>query len=244
MKKKETKPTIPLMKHRDLHLSPDMYQKIAKHTSNIRDRLFILVAIRTGRRPGEIRMLKPSDIDWGKRQIYWHILKKRNNDNFINITCDDVTLYLLKSYIEARKVPDNHYVFTKENSNIPMSRWHCAAMFRRAAMKAGLYHHGTEKNIEGIEIPKKLPLYSARHSFAIDYATKATHPADIAKLQKIMQHQKLETTSFYLNFNQEETRATLNEILGYMGLPKSMIDKKIGGKENDEEINIDKSQDT
>jgi len=160
---------------------------------NLRDRVLIRLLWKTGRRVGEILMLKVGDINFQDRHILWNIEKKKKPTKRIK-PIDDFTLKLLKSYIESEGLQ----AFDKV---INISRQRVFQIVRDRAAKVGIYYVGT----------KRPHPHHFRHSFAIDMVKRSTSAGDIRKVQQILEHSNLGTTESYLQFGSEDLREMIEQ---------------------------------
>lgn len=192
---------------------------------NIRDKVLIRLLWMTGRRIGEILSIRVSDIDFDKSSIVTHIEKKTQNkkDEHGNIIrndngrpvkikldltdlteIDDFTKRLIIEYVNRLGLQSNDYLLRSDfkDENKPISRQRADQIIKRLSYSVGIYKVGN----------KKPHVHNFRHSFAIDMANKMKSPADVRKLQMMMNHSTLAVTETYLKFNREGFKELLNNI--------------------------------
>jgi integrase len=199
-----------------------LLDKVKQH--NYRNYLLIKVALRTGRRIGELLKLKPEDIKMiGNRvEIYWNIEKKyrrikRPDGTFItrndkqgkkryatetiafrsNKPIDGSTYLELSKYIQDNNIPQNGYIFSNQSDwSKPITRQHVWRLVKRYAKDIGL--------------PWIHP-HTTRHTFAAIIAQNMKSPADLRKLQMLLEHSNIQITEGYLNFAQQEVSDLLED---------------------------------
>ena len=172
---------------------------------NPRDKLLIRLLWVTGRRITEILMIKVFEIDFQLNKISFHIEKKtekvdgiKQKKDLVKLKpIDDFTANLIKWYINSNGLKPEQYLFESEfNPGNPISRQRAFQIIRMIAEKAGIEKVGG-----------KLPhAHHFRHSYAIDMARKMESPADLRKLQMMLEHANLGVTEQYLQFSDEELR--------------------------------------
>jgi site-specific recombinase XerD len=170
-----------------------------------RDKLLIRLLWISGRRITEVLQIKVHEIDFQLNKIAFHIEKKTEKVNGIKQKkdlvklkpIDDFTAKLLKWYINETGLKPDNYLFESEfKTGSPISRQRAFQVIRFIAEKAGVEKVGG-----------KLPhAHHFRHSFAIDMARKMETPADLRKLQMMLEHANLGVTEQYLQFSDEELR--------------------------------------
>lgn len=192
-----------------------------------RDRVLIRVFWKSGRRCGEVLMLKVKDIDFENNDIIWHILKKSKKvldenkepqfyiDEFgkqryetkkidlrVRKPIDKVTAQLLKDYIESESLGPESYVFESPYKiDSPITRQRVFQIVRELCEKAGIYFVGD----------KKPHPHHFRHSFAIDLAKKAKTASGVMVIKNALEHSSVSQTEHYLQFGSEELRELIED---------------------------------
>lgn len=93
--------------------------------------LFLRLAVKTGRRLGELLALKPHDIDFETNRMWTNILKTRSSDSRNLTLLDPETAALLREFISEMGIGDKDRIFRSSRrtyQRLPM----------RYARKAGL----------------------------------------------------------------------------------------------------------
>ena len=184
-----------VMKDTKGYLSKKEFQRLLSVVDNDRDRLLFLLAVRTGRRVSEIvRSFTPKHINWENRSIRFKILKRRN-ETWAEQPVSEDTLLRLQKFIGIYKIPEDKPLF-------PISRQWATKLLKQYGEKAGLTHVGD----------KPIHFHVFRHTFAVWGARKIKTPGGLRLLQQLLRHSRLETTSFYLQFNPMEERELIEEI--------------------------------
>ena len=168
-----------------------------------RDKVLIRLLWKSGRRITEILSLRVEDIDFENKKILWNILKKKKPlKRWKEI--DDYTIELLYNYtIKTGQYGRSCLLFqtVEGDKEKPISRQRAFQIVRRIGKKVGITHVGE----------KKLHPHHFRHSFAVDLARRLKTPADVRKLQKVMEHSSLAITEQYLQFGDEGVRDLLDD---------------------------------
>jgi len=182
------------------YLTDEEVAAILDKTDNYTYKLLFYFLYGTGRRVSEVvKCLKPGDINFGEALINFTILKRRGDREFKRwIPVLDKFLLPLKSYIVKHRIKNDDYIF-------PMSRQRVDQLFKKASYRAGIFNKGMgERN--------KPHVHLLRHSFGMRGASMASSPAALRTLQEVMGHSSIETTMFYLNFNQKDKKKLLEEM--------------------------------
>jgi len=219
-----------VMKDMQGYLEKDMLRKFLYSISSPRDKALFNLLARTGRRVGEILMLKVEDIDYFERTIVWCIEKKkplkrvegeieqefkdRQQAEYkrrkiepvyrARKPIDQVSLSLLEDWIESENLGMEDKVFN-------ITRFRVYQLTRKYGIKAGFptIRVKTKKG-NMITIPlvgkKSLHPHHFRHTFAVTKAKEMTSPAELEKLRNWLEHSNIGTTQQYLKFRMEEMR--------------------------------------
>jgi len=200
----------------------------AYNKGNIRDYMLIKLLSRTGRRVTEITGRKPYTKIHGVRPcdirpdgyIEWCILKKnpirkktrsgaKRSEEVMNEMrikkepkkvlkpIDDYTLSELQLFIEDFKITPHSRIFPITDRRV----------------RYIISNIGKKCNI--VRPDKLIHPHNFRHSFAINYLkANNTNPAALLHVKDLLDHSKLETTSVYLQFTQEDKKKALNKTFG------------------------------
>lgn len=197
---------------RDLQgfFKPGERAKIYEAADTLRDKVLVRLLWKTGRRIGEILMVKVRDIDFDNLAIVWHIEKKTKKVNGERVKfdlrkrkpIDTTTGTLLQYYVEAMELRHYEFLFKSPyNSEKAISRQRAYQIIERLCERCGIENVGS----------KKPHPHHFRHTFAIELARKLKTPADVRKLQMIMEHSNLGVTEQYLQFSDEELRELMED---------------------------------
>lgn len=176
---------------------------IYKACTLYRDKVLIRLLWKSGKRITEILKLQVKHVNFRDRKILWYI-EKKGEEHKVWQSIDDWTLNLLKFYIKKAELNNPEYYFIYPDKTIPtnpITRQRAFQIVRRLCKKVG---------IEKVGNSKPHP-HHFRHSFAIDLAKQLKSPADVRKLQQIMQHSSLIATEQYLQFGPDDLRALIDE---------------------------------
>lgn len=166
-----------------------------------RDKLLVRLLWKTGRRITEVLLLKASEVDFENANILWHIEKKKK-EHLKWKPIDKNTLLELKQYIQKENIQPEEYIFQSSyKEDKPITRQRAFQIIRIAAEDSGVFFVGI----------KKPHPHHFRHSFAVDKAKILKSPADIRKLQMIMEHSNLNMTEQYLQFSDQDLRTLIDE---------------------------------
>lgn len=168
-----------------------------------RDTLLILMLAYSGRRVGEVLRVKVKDILVDEKKIIYNILKKKRPTRKLK-PVSDIVFSMLMSYINVKKLQPEDYVFK--------SYIHPKRHITDARVRQIVYRYCELANIPDFAPGKKVHPHTFRHSFAIATAKKLKSPGDLRKLQMILEHSKIDITTHYLQFSDEEQRELVNNV--------------------------------
>ena len=192
----------PVMKDLAGYIKPDQIQRTLDKAALTSTRNWMLIYIlwRTGRRISEVLKLKRKHINYDDELILFSILKKKNKDYQKLKPADKELIGKLKTYTTNMK--SENYIFPSPyNPNAPLSRQQAYNIIRK-----------TMEEAEILLVGKKPPHpHVLRHSFAINFLNNTTNKAiGLKLLSELLEHSKLEMTSTYLQFDQEDMKKELN----------------------------------
>jgi integrase len=179
---------------------PGQRELIYSHCTLPRDKLLVRLLWKTGRRIGEILMLKVSEVDFLNANILWHIEKKKHDYPKWK-PVDKETLKQLKEYVDLEDLQPDDFLFYNPYTYRPITRQRAFQIVQLAASKSNIFFVGT----------KKPHPHHFRHSFAIDKAKKLKSPADMRKLQQYMEHSSMGMTEHYLQFGDQDQRSLVED---------------------------------
>lgn len=176
---------------------------------NPRNWLILYLLLRTGRRIGELLMLKPKDISWEQGMILWNIEKKTEplKDSEGNIigrkkkeyrkwkTLDSEAMKHLGNYIVSEGIMPEEYVFYSPYKG----KTHHLS---RVAVWTFLNKYSKE-----LSIP--VHPHTFRHTFSVWISQNMNNPSDLIKLKDMLEHSDIKITENYLQFSPKSSRDLL-----------------------------------
>lgn len=189
------------MKDVEGFLTPEEVDILYNKASSERDKLLIRMLWKSGRRIGEILKVRVKDIDFEARNILYSIEKKKVKDLKKWKPIDDVTLSLIKAWVEKNNFQPEQYLFeSSQKQTGPITRQRAFQIIRSIGKEANIEHVGN----------KKIHPHHFRHSFAVNISKNLKSPADLRKLQMFLEHSNLNVTEVYLQFSNEDIRELIN----------------------------------
>jgi len=214
------------------YLTFEEIHRMLEYCASVQDKetyLLILTLQRTGRRITEIvgekpfvyaPGLRPKDIRLEEGLIEWSILKKNHIRAYTRedrkkhestlekqriekkqnparrklVAADSLFLNILARYCVEKNIGANERIF-------PFVRSKAWKMIKKVAMESG------------IEGERKVSPKIFRHSMGVNFVK--SHPRDpsaIIKLKELLAHSKIDITSIYLQFAQDDMRQDLEEM--------------------------------
>ena len=181
---------------RDLkaYLSPEQVERLIVVAANLRDKLLVRIPWRSGIRVSELISIRIQDIDFDNRAIVIKVQKMRKKDGKTVerrriVPIDQGTLDMVKEYLKWRK----QFPY-KGDLLFPITRQRVDQIYWKLGRRAGIQEIGDP----AISQHRKLHPHHLRHSFAIHCIERGM---SIERLQKILGHQSLTTTSVYLQYS-------------------------------------------
>lgn len=149
-------------------------EQLRNNTESIKEKALMEFLLSTGCRVTEVARLHIQDIDFNKGEAV--VYGKGDKERVVYISVQ--SMYYLKMYLEYRKEEQSTSVFLNRN-HYGMTKHNIEVLFNKMGKKAG--------------IKKVHP-----HRFRRTFATKALRRGmSLQNLQKIMGHEKIETTMGY-----------------------------------------------
>lgn len=165
------------------HISPRDVKKLFDATTNLKHNTLLRLCYGMGLRVSEIVGLKIQHIDSGNMQV--HIVRgKGKKDRYVNLP--ESILAQLRMYF--KEYQPKEYLFEGQYGG-PYSVRSAQAVFKQAMKAAG--------------INKQVGIHGLRHSYATHLMEAGT---DIGHIQKLLGHEKIETTLIYAQVTNRETR--------------------------------------
>ena len=165
-----------------------------------RDKLIIKLLWKTGRRIGEVLLIKIKDLDFEQNNILWNIEKKKKEHRAWK-PIDSETMEQVKLYVEKEGLTTESFLFPSNSGSGHITRQWVFNVVRKACADCGINYVGG----------KQPHPHHFRHSFAIEKARKMKSPADLRKLQMYMEHATIDMTQNYLQFGDEEMRSLVED---------------------------------
>lgn len=185
------------------YLTPKQVEKILNEAANSkgwqreRDVLLIGLLAYSGRRVGEILNIKVRDIDFEDMRIAYNISKKSTPTKKWK-SVNSVVFGLLHKYVYKRQLKYKDYLFP--------SSWNNKKHITDTRVRQIVYKYAARAGIPDFNIGKHPHPHTFRHSFAVANAKRCRSPADLRKLQMILEHSKIDVTTFYLQFSDADQR--------------------------------------
>lgn len=154
-------------------------QKMEEEMKNIRDKAIFAVLKSSGMRISELVSLKIKDIE----QTHIPIIGKGGKTRLVFIS--DEARELIKTYLEKRKFQNSEWLFTGLTAGKHITTAAVQKIFREAGKKMGI----------------KISPHMIRHSFATKILQSG---CPINKIQELLGHSSIVTTSIYLHSSNEE----------------------------------------
>lgn len=152
-----------------------------------RDLAIIKLFLGSGIRVSELTNLRLTDIEIHTKGVsYIHV--KRKGGNEVQLPINSKTVFAIKTYISKRKDIENvPYLFLSKNHK---------------QMEANSIYHLVKHYLQKAEIEKKKwGPHILRHTVGVSLRRRGI---DIATIQHLLGHKKLETTAIYLNVESQD----------------------------------------
>ena len=182
-------------------LSKEQVIEMFNSESNLKHKLWIILAYGSGLRISEVAALKVSDILSKDHKM--RIIGKGSKERYVPLP--DFTLYLLRLYwIKNKDKITNDYLFP----GIYSSR-------KNSHISAYTIKEAFQKIKENNNLDNSITFHTLRHSFATEFIRSGR---DIWELKDILGHSSINTTSMYLHLaeNFEKIFSPLNEVFKYV----------------------------
>ena len=169
------------------HLDEIELEKVRRACKTKKELALVELFFSTGCRVSEVTNIKLSDINWDDRTIIVFGKGRKYRTAFLNVRA----CFCLQDYIENHRQGDNEYLFVSDRS--PYEQMHKS---------------GVEKIIREIAKRTKIDKNLSPHCFRRTLATQMLDKgADIQDIQKILGHDKIETTLRYAKVNTKHVQA-------------------------------------
>ena len=198
------------------YFRPGEREALYNSADNLRDKALIRLLWVTGRRITEILRIRINEIDFERSNVIIHVEKKTKTlkdqvGNRVKVKkdlmalshLDSYTLKLLKVYIHDYNLTWEDWLFkSPTNTHKPLTRQRAFDIIRRLGKETGVTHVGN----------KQIHPHHFRHSYAIDVSKKMKTPADVRKLQMLMNHSTLAVTEQYLQFSDKDVTELIEDL--------------------------------
>ena len=165
-------------------LTPKEVKELLSHTPKGRSRLLLQFIYATGCRVSEAVNMRNEDVDLEQGTAR---IRAGKGDKDRIVVLSQKWIPRAKRYVQKKKKA-SPFLFSKKNST-PLSTDTVERIVREAARKAG--------------IPKRVTPHTLRHSFATHLLENGEN---IRKIQVLLGHANLSTTSIYTHVSREELR--------------------------------------
>ena len=230
-----------VMKDIEGYIKDEDLRKFLAIINRPRDKVIFNLLARTGRRVGEVLMLKTDDIDYMGKTITWCIEKKKplsrikNEDGKVIESKEDFKIRQKAEQERRRNNPVYRSMKPIDNVSLDLVMGHIDAenlkegdklftinrfrvyqLTREYGIKAGFPTAmilSRKKNLNLVPLVGKKPLHPHhfRHTFAVKKAKSMKSPAELEKLRQWLEHSSINTTQQYLKFRMEELRDMVME---------------------------------
>lgn len=167
-------------------LSKQQVISIFNNESNLKHKLWIILAYGSGLRISEVASLKVSDILSKEHKI--HVIGKGNKERYVPLP--NITLKLLRLYwLQNKDKITNDYLFPKiyKNTNGDF-------------VSPFTIKQAFEKIKENNNLDNSITFHTLRHSFACEYLKSG---GDIWELRSLLGHSSINTTMVYLHMAED-----------------------------------------
>ncbi len=149
---------------------------------NIKHRLMLQVIYACGLRAGELRALRPADINSHRKML---LIRQAKGKKDRMVPIPDILIESLRDYYKVERPLE--YLFEGEAPGTPYAERSLQLVFKQACKKAG--------------IRKPATLHWLRHSYATHLLERGT---DIRYIQELLGHNSTKTTMIYTHVSQRE----------------------------------------
>jgi site-specific recombinase XerD len=173
-------------------LSREEVRRLYHAVSYLKHRAMILTLYSTGIRVSELTHLKVTDID-SERMLIRIEEGKNRKDRYVSLS--EKLLDILRRYWKAEEHKSRTWLFPGRGENAPLNRSSVAKMIRSVRIKAA--------------ISKQVTTHTLRHTYATHMLEAGE---DIRKIQLLMGHRCIGTTSLYLHVASRDLREAKNPL--------------------------------
>lgn len=189
------------------------------------ERDFLNVLVKTGARPGEVRLLTWDDVDFSRGTItLWTRKRKGGTRQPRTLNMSEQLAEALKGLFEDRK--NETYVFVNQETGEPFTRQSRPYKFLMERLCRRANEERKEKDPESKDM-KPFTFYSFRHFVAT--RLRDSGKASRYEVQHILGHQRSDTTDRYLRSlvpELQEAVDALDEVINLNDLPHPEAKKK------------------
>lgn len=157
-----------------------------------RDKAILTLAVFTGVRRNELRMLDKADVDWGRQML---AIRHGKGGKEREVPLNAKARAALKAYLATRDDDEAPLFLSRQ---------------RRRLDNATLWHI-LNRYTSQIGLPQRIRFHSTRHTFSM--AVKEKSGKDYKLLQGLLGHASPETTMrYYDHFDADEARKVLEDL--------------------------------
>jgi len=158
-------------------MAPEDVRQLLSVIDNTRNRVMVLMLLRTGMRIGEFLALRIQDIDLSEQKVFIHEARKTGTGRVVYFSSDAKDA--LVEWLKEKDPREDVLAYGKKYESITYAA--ARAMFVRYVKKAGLHHKG-------------YTLHCLRHTFASELLNAGMR---LETLQPLLGHTSLEVTRRY-----------------------------------------------
>jgi integrase len=174
-----------------VYLSPEEFVRLVAAIDDEGFKSFVLVAVLTGMRRGELINLQWNDVDFTKR-----IIRVTNKPDFV-----------VKG-MRPRVLPMNRDLFNILSS-LPRRGEYVLSNHRRQKHTPGFVTKKFKESVRAAVLPDGIHLHSLRHTHA-SWLLQASTP--LAEIQRLLGHSSIVTTQIYSHMEQEHLRGAVEKL--------------------------------
>jgi len=157
-----------------------------------RNYAIVQTLLQTGLRAGEVAGLHVNDLKLRERSG-WLTVRSGKGRKSREVPLNASVRAALSDYLTERKLPPESPLFVSERSG-PLSVSGLEMLMKSLAHRAGIERDG-------------INVHSWRHHFALGFLKD--HPGDLVGLQRLLGHERLDTTSIYVQPSQDDLAAKM-----------------------------------
>lgn len=174
-------------------LTPEELEGLRQACRSDRERALVETLYSTGCRISEITSIKVDDVRWECSPPEIKVLGKGHKEGIVYLSPRAVVL--LKTYLKTRS-HTSEWLFCNDRGGGRMAKDNAEKIFRELREAAGLQH-------------KRLTPHTLRHTMA----TNAVQIAPVQVVQKLLRHDKIETTLIYADTAEADVKSYHKKVM-------------------------------